>query len=270
MRLLLCTDGSPHATRALELGAALAQKVADEVHILSVTKHDHDKRGHRLAESTAATLETVGVVTTIHRRVGKLVDEVVQQAHAAPYDLVVIGSRGRRGLMRLLLGSVALRVTEHAPASVLVVKGRAREIRHLLICSAAGPVSERTIRFASRLALPLSAAVTLIHVMSQLPLASNAILDDLEASAEELIRRGSREGAHLSQMLSLLTAEGVKARAVVRHGLVLDEILNEAQEGSYDLLVVGAHITPGLRPLLVDDLCADILLSANRPVLVVR
>jgi len=106
--------------------------------------------------------------------------------------------------------------------------------------------------------------------MSQLPLAEDAVLDDLEASAEELIQHGSREGVHLEQMLDLLVAEGVATRAVVRHGLVREEIIAEAREGQYDLLVTGAHVTPGLNTRLVDDLSADILLAANRPALVVR
>jgi nucleotide-binding universal stress UspA family protein len=57
---------------------------------------------------------------------------------------------------------------------------------------------------------------------------------------------------------------------VVLHGLVRDEIIAEAREGRYDLLVTGAHTAPGLNARLVDDLSADILLAANRPVLVVR
>jgi nucleotide-binding universal stress UspA family protein len=71
-------------------------------------------------------------------------------------------------------------------------------------------------------------------------------------------------------MLDLLTEEGQIGRAVVRHGLVLDEIIAEAREGRYDLLVTGAHVTPGLNARLVDNLSVDILLAANRPVLIVR
>jgi nucleotide-binding universal stress UspA family protein len=74
---------------------------------------------------------------------------------------------------------------------------------------------------------------------------------------------------HLSQMLHLLAAEGQGGRAVVRHGLVLDEIIAEVREGRHDLLVTGAHITPGLNARLVNDLRAEILLAANCPVMVV-
>jgi nucleotide-binding universal stress UspA family protein len=270
MRILLCTNGSSHATQALELGVYVAQRAASAVDILVVTERDRQKEARRVAEAATAELEAAGIPVTIHQRTGRMGDQVVLQALAAPYDLVVIGSRGRRGVLRLLLGSVALHVTEHAPASALVVKGRARDLRRFLVCSSAGPTSEHTVHFAGRLAQALGASVTLLHVMSQLPLAEDAVPDDLEASAEELIQRRSREGVHLSQMLGLLAAEGQAGRAVVRHGLVRDEIIAEAREGRYDLLVTGAHVTPGLNARLVDDLSADILLAANRPVLVVR
>lgn len=270
MKILLCTDGSSHTIRGLNLGTRVACAVANSVDILAVIERGQEEKVNPLVEAAAADLEEAGIPVTIHRRTGQLAEQIVRQAQAALYDLLVIGSRGRRGVQRLLLGSVALHVTGRAPASVLVVKGRARDLKRFLICSSAGPVSEHTVRFAGRLARALEASVTLLHVMSQLPLAEDAVLDDLEASAEELIQNRSREGVHLSQMMDLLAAEGVAPRAIIRRGLVRDEIIAEAQEGRYDLLVTGAHVTPGLNARLVDDLSADILLAANRPVLVVR
>jgi nucleotide-binding universal stress UspA family protein len=269
MRILLSTDGSSHATRALELGERVALRAASAVDILAVAEGDREEKTRRMAEATAAHLEAAGIPAVIHWRTGRVAEQVVLQARAAPYDLVIIGSRGRRGVKRLLLGSVALHVTEHVPTSVLVVKGRARDLSRFLVCTSAGPTSEYTVRFAGRLARALGASITLLHVMSQVVLAEDAVSDDLEASAQELIEHGSREGVHLGQMLHLLAAEGQGGRAVVRHGLVLDEIIAEVREGRHDLLVTGAHITPGLNARLVNDLRADILLAANGPVMVV-
>ena len=270
MKILLCTNGSSYAARALDVGMRVAQKATSAVDILVVAERDRKKEARHKADIAAADLEAARVPVVIHRRTGRMADEVVRQAQAAPYDLVVIGSRGRRGVVRLLLGSVALHVTGHAPTSVLVVKGRPRDLGRFLVASSAGPASKRTIQFAARLARAMEASVTLLHVMSQLPLAGDALSDDLDASAEELIQRGSPEGAHLGRMLDILAAEGVATRVVVRHGLVRDEIIAETREGQYDLLVTGAHVTPGMDARLVDDLSADILLAADRPVLVVR
>lgn len=251
------------------MGVRVAQEAASEVDILVVAEQGEEE-ARRMAEVTAADLERAGIPVTIHWRDGRMAEEVVRQAKATPYDLVIISSRGRRGVMRLLLGSVAMYVTGHTPASVLVVKGRGRALKRFLVCSSAGPASEHTVRFAGRLARALGASVTVLHVMSQVALVEDAVPEDLEASAEELMQRGSREGVHLRQMMDVLAAEGQAARVVVRHGLVRDEILAEAREGRYDLLVTGAHVTPGLDARLVEDLSADVLLAANRPVLIVR
>jgi nucleotide-binding universal stress UspA family protein len=155
--------------------------------------------------------------------------------------------------------------------SVLVVKGREREkIDHILVCSAAGPASEETVQFAAQLAHALEASVTLLHVMSQIALKERAEGADLEAQAEELMDRDAREGVHLENMLKILHDEGVEAQAVVRHGLVVDEIIAEAKESRFDMLVIGAHTTPDIAGLLSSDLSQQIMLAATRPVLIVH
>jgi nucleotide-binding universal stress UspA family protein len=55
--------------------------------------------------------------------VGKPPAEIVKEAKEWPADLIVIGSHGRRGIQRFLLGSVAEAVVRHAPCPVLVVPG---------------------------------------------------------------------------------------------------------------------------------------------------
>ncbi len=271
MNILLCTDGSPHSAWALNVGASVALPLAGSVDILIVAETEERRvEVLRGCDAVVAELQAAGLPPVLHHRRGRLAEAVEHQAQGVPYDLVVIGSRGRRGLTSLLLGSVARHVAEHIPASLLVVKGPLRQLEHFLVCSAAGPASERTVRFAGRLAHSLGAAVTLIHVMSQLPLTPFAVPEDLEASADELVRRGSREGVHLSCMLDLLAEEGINGRAIVRHGLVLDEILDELSDGCYDLLITGTHVTPGLHESLVEDMSTDLLLEARLPVLIVR
>ncbi len=53
---------------------------------------------------------------------GDAAGELVRLARARPFDLVVVGTHGRRGLKRLVLGSVAERVVREAPCAVLVVR----------------------------------------------------------------------------------------------------------------------------------------------------
>jgi universal stress protein A len=65
-----------------------------------------------------------GVKVEAYLRVGYPFDEIVLMANHFDVDLIIIGSHGRTGITRLLVGSTAERVVEHAPCPVLVVKER--------------------------------------------------------------------------------------------------------------------------------------------------
>ena len=56
----------------------------------------------------------------------------------------------------------------------------------------------------------------------------------------------------------------------IRHGLVLDEILREAQNGDYDLVVIGSHRYDGLQGYLLDNLARKLIARLDRSVLVLK
>jgi nucleotide-binding universal stress UspA family protein len=273
MRMLLYSDGSAVGSQALDLGTRIAVDVASAVDILAIAGTTEGTAAvvNEEIEAAAAELRAADIAVTVYPREGPMTRELVDQACAVDYDIVVIGSVGRRGFRRLVAGSRACGVLGGVGTSILVVKGREREmIDDILICSAAGPASQETVKFAAGLARALGASVELLHVMSQVALEEKAKAPDLEAEAEELMERNAREGVHLEDMLAILRAEGVEAKALVRHGLVVDEITAEARYGRFDMLVIGAHTTPGIEGLLSSNLAKQIMLSANRPVLIVR
>ncbi len=271
MHILLYSDGSEAASRGLTLGKQIAKATADNVDILDVARPERNTVSEQEIEAAAAELRGQGIAVTVYRRPGFTGQQLLRQADAVDYDLIVIGSRGRRGLKRLVAGSRACAVLGGAATSVLVVKGRRRDkIETILTCSAAGPASEDTIRFAARLAHALGASVTMLHVMSQVALEERAHGADLVAKAEELMERDAREGVHLANMLQILRAGDVEAEAVVRRGLVVEEIISEARDDQFDMMIIGAHTTPDIAGLLSSDLSQQIMLAVNRPILIVH
>lgn len=76
-----------------------------------------------LAQSTADRRTAAGLATEIDVRHGDPAHEIIRAATDWEADLIVMGTRGRTGLERLFLGSVARKVLQHAPCSVLI--GRA-------------------------------------------------------------------------------------------------------------------------------------------------
>jgi nucleotide-binding universal stress UspA family protein len=74
----------------------------------------------RLARERAAKLRDVGVSATSEFREGDPAAELIKAAAQDKSDCIVVGSRGKTGLTRLMLGSVARAVLFHADCSVLV------------------------------------------------------------------------------------------------------------------------------------------------------
>jgi len=271
MKILMCTDGSSHAAEALRFGALIAREARGPVTLLGVIENSGDERkvDRMLERTNNALCEYVPEVKTKIRH-GHAAEEILKETEEKGYELVIVGSRGRRGITRFLLGSTAARLARYCQAPVLIVKGNRRNLTKILVCTGGAKPGEKDTELASRLAALTGASITVLHVMSQLPLTSEARLSDLEESTEVLLESDAREGVHLRKDLRILEGFGVEGQAKVRHGLVMDEIVAEVQEGDYDLIVIGAHIASGLQHFMLSDTTEQIVLGCERPVLVVR
>lgn len=279
MRMLVCTDGTPVGAQAVALAAPLARAAGATVTVLGVAPEGGDEAPVRAALEQSAG--QIGGGAQVKLRHGRLAPEILAEAQTDAYDLIVAGSRGRRGLTRLAFGSVAARLARYAPAPVLIVKGPARPaLRRLLACTGGDVRGERVARWAGRLAGWTGAAATLLHVMSQIPISAQAKFDELEMTAEEALALGTREGQHLARALALFSAEAgpgaPAARPKLRQGLVVEAVAAEADEGDYDLVILGAHEAPELPPnwevleLLLEDVADQLLMAIQRPVLIVK
>ncbi len=125
-RVLLCTDGSPHARRAAATLAALPWIAACRVTVLGVrTGREDVDRG---IEEASALLRAAGaepnpqVIEGEHLPTGRgdVRALILGEIEAAEIDLVALGTAGESGLRRAVLGSTASAVVHHAPCSVLV------------------------------------------------------------------------------------------------------------------------------------------------------
>jgi nucleotide-binding universal stress UspA family protein len=61
----------------------------------------------------------------------------------------------------------------------------------------------------------------------------------------------------------------VHLRTKIRHGLVVDEILAEANDGDYDLVIIGSHQGSNFERFLLDDLAHQIVTQSNTSILIV-
>jgi nucleotide-binding universal stress UspA family protein len=276
MRVLVCTDGSPSSEQGAVLVDRLGLADAGQVTLLAVaeTEEEHEKLNEILARMLA---DLGGARPGLETKIvfGYPPEMILAEVEDRPFDLVVVGAHGRRGLTRFKTGSTTGRLARELHLPLLVARNVPDRIRRILICTGAEAPSMETLKVGAHLASHGPAEVTLLHVMSQIALQPESTSEELFDSAEEAMERGTREGLHFQEAIRTMRAIGVTAEitARLRYGLVVDEILSELGGGRYDLLVIGAHRRPGLTrwlEIMLDDVADHLLSHAPCSVLVVR
>jgi hypothetical protein len=124
-RVLVANDGSPHGVAAWEQALLIAQKLGSTLMLASVCQSDRDlKAAEDIVESLEPVAEREKVALEPYVLEGRPYEAIVRLAQQKQATLIVLGSHGRTGLKRLLMGSVAERVLGQASCPVLVVKKR--------------------------------------------------------------------------------------------------------------------------------------------------
>jgi SulP family sulfate permease len=125
-RFVLATDGSLFADAATDIAGSLAKILGAPVSAISVTLPSQSVQRHEEARSAsnraAAFLASHGITTEAEVLHGRPDEVIVQAAVAKQADLIVVGSHGRTGLERTMLGSVSERVIDAASTVILVAK----------------------------------------------------------------------------------------------------------------------------------------------------
>jgi nucleotide-binding universal stress UspA family protein len=274
VRILMATGGSPHSEATLRFGAHISGHMSTIPTLLTVIRREKERpQADAILAHAARLLKPAVPIVQTQIRIGHPAEEIIREVEEGDYNLVIVGERQRHDLVtRFLLGSTAVRVVEHAPCPVIIAKGKISPVRRILLCDSGVEDPSLLNRFIVQSAELIKGEeeVTVLHVMSQISAGPGIRGQQLRAGAEELMENQAPEGELLEQDVQLLEGLNLHPRPKVRHGLVVDEILAEARDGDYDLVVIGAHRGEAWRRILLDDLAHQIIVQLDRPVLVVR
>ena len=140
-KILVAVDNEPIAAHAADIGAELARLAGAEmafIHVIDPALVNASDTGIQPDVFVASAKEEAKKLIDDFRKrlpqqvtalefvqIGLPLTEIVNAAKDWPADLIVIGSHGRGGITRALLGSVAEGVMRHAPCQVLVVRAKA-------------------------------------------------------------------------------------------------------------------------------------------------
>ncbi|WP_146417287.1 universal stress protein [Haloarcula hispanica] len=277
-RILVPTDGSPGSERAFEVAATLASTHDAAVHVLSVVDehgptddwdYDGDSPAEAFIESQADHVDTEGLSVTTAVREGVVHDAVLDYGDENDIDLIVMGTHGRTGVRRFLLGSVTEKVVRLADVPVLSVKADAEpgtvSFDDILLPTDGSSGAEAAIEPTGALASATDATVHLVSVVDTrslgIDVGSSVIVDELESVATDAV-------GDASDRLSGMGVETVET--AITHGVPYRAILDAIEETDADLVVIGTHGRTGIDRYLLGSVAEKLVRTSPVPVMTVR
>jgi nucleotide-binding universal stress UspA family protein len=220
--------------------------------------------------SQSVTAAGISADTLVER--GYPVGHILARAAALPADLIVMGTHGRSGFERLILGSVTEKVLRKATCPVMAVPPPAVSAGKLPYTRLLCPVdfsdsSEAALRFACSLAEEADARVTIVHVFDWHGDDDMMMARFDTAAYFEAVERQARE-----RLDGLVTDEArvwCKPETVTAHGKPYREILALADANDVDLIVLGVRGRNPIDLALFGSTANQIVRRARCPVLTV-
>ena len=310
--LLVATDFSEAADAALSFGRTLARTCGATLHVLHVSKDSFlrpiaaDPRPaeeaalnqllRRLTEDDLRVLRARAVVETSDAPA----EAIVAYARTANIGLIVMGTHGRTGAARRLMGSVAERVVGTAPCPVLTVRHprlfmdspprMASGIRvdptellhfqrtevamvtlkNILVPTDFGEAADAALMCARELAGRFGATLHVIHVAESIFLTTyGETYGPLAVDMQRCLDEGARQ--QLDELLTDSDGSGPPTkRAILNSSSPSFAIVEYANVNPIDLIVMGTHGRGALAHIMMGSVAERVVRLAPRPVLTVR
>lgn len=184
-------------------------------------------------------------------------------------DLIAMGTYGRRGLRKLVMGSVTASVIPDAPCDVLVVNKPCEdcigEYHNILIPFDNSELSQKAIHRTAGVINSNGAAVTLFYVIPRYQemigfFNSNAVREQVRHEAEKVVNEGEK----------IASNDGINVNTLIEEGHAADKINAVARELGSDLIVLGSHGWRGFDKSILGSTAERVITYSSIPVLIVR
>ena len=266
LRVLIPQDGSAPGEAALLEIRPLIRSGPVECTLF------HSTEGQKPAEGLEArlkmhreALEDLGAPTRIRIVSGKPCEEILQQTANGEFDLVAMSTHGRRGLDRVMMGSVAESVVRSSNVPTLLCRAgtSAPNWDHLVVALDGMAGAEEVLEDVRRLARRMNATVHLLQVGLNL-LRSNAYRGvHLEVAVE-------KSSSYLEDVADRLMEDGIRITTDRRSGLAAAEIAQYARDVDAGLICMTTQGRAEELPGLDRSVAAEVIRQAPCPVYVRR
>jgi len=266
-KLLIATDRSEFSEGAVRESINLAKQCSSSLYVVSVmeTNPEYETIGASVYEKEEK--EAIKYLESVKARASQeglsycetdlLYGQepyrlIVNEAAEKKIDMIIIGRRGRGGIMKVLMGKVAAKVIGHAPCKVLVVPRAARiECRKILVATDG---SEHSIAAAAE-------AIGIAKRYGSDIIAVSVAHSDIELKKAE---------TNVGRIVEMAQKDGIPIEALTPVGRSDDVIVETAGGRAVDLIVMGTYGKTGLKKLLMGSSTEKVIGHAACAVLVVK
>jgi len=285
MKILLAFDGSQHAQAAIKLVQDLALPPKSKVHLLQVFPPGKTAVVAQLEhglEAAEEELKSHGINVNAELVLGYPAEKIVETATKTKPDLIVIGAKGLRATLGILLGGVVQQVVEYACCPTLVVRAPYHGLRHILLVSDGSIYSQRAARYLGRFPLPEKVEIGVLHALAPVPdpVAAGTYFGGWhgvpypvpaqEDIALEMEKQADEGSALLDKTCNLLQKKELESTPVLVRGDAATEIIKYADAEDVDLIVAGSRGLSSFRGWLMGSVSRKLVHYANSSVLIVR
>ncbi len=286
-KILIATDGSETANEAADFGIEILRSCGAKVYVVYVintASYDsapNDEKwskkigqfeeiGREATSYVEEKAKTAGLEAESIVLKGNPAEEIVDFAEGQDVDMIVVGSLGKSGIKRVVLGSVSEKVVRHAKVPVLVVREREEEktYKQILIATDGSVAAENAADYGIEIAGWIGAKVYAVYVIDITSF--DSILMD-EAWTTEMYKEFEKIGRKATSYVEEnAEAAGIEAAPILLKGNPAKEILDFAEMQRVDMIVVGSIGKSGIQSFLLGSISGKILRNSKIPVLVVR
>ena len=288
MNLILAVDGSEHSAAAARLVRDLPLPRESSITVLAVLMPRNASEHAALEKALADTKEILGEIKPSVKTellTGYPAEQISEYAAEHVPDLIVLGAKGRRATLGILLGGVVQQIVEYADDPVLVVRAPYEGIQRILLVTDGSIHSQRATIYLGQFPIPDLAEVHVLHVLPPLPspvliarswpagsetMAPIPTYESEEVLAKQAEEEESQGETLVSQTVAELGNYGLEAKSVLLRGDAATEIIQYANENQIGLIVAGSRGLSQMRRLLLGSLSRKLVHYAGCSVLIVK
>ena len=282
-KILCPVDFFPASDAAVKYAASLASNYDAKVHLLHVitpvlpSNYEYaintveimselQKAAKAETAALAGRTKEAGVPCDVEIRVGDVYDEIKKSIEAEKPELVVMGTHGRRGFQRWLMGSTTEKLLRHSPVPLLTISASGEKpvesprFQRILVTTDFSTGTPDALTHAFSVAQENEAQITLLHVIQD-------VAADISGKYRDSLIRGVEK-----QLQDLIPAEAKNwcdVNTRVETGQPYRIILRLLEDEKIDLLVMNIHGKGMLDRALIGSTAERVVRAASCPVMLI-